>query len=98
MEALVKPVRRCARPGCDHVVKKATAKFCSVACSSADPARREALRRRAYRAPVLPLARQLTLAFSYGPGPEAALAAAAAGEDCPAGLGRLERRLAGATP
>jgi hypothetical protein len=87
--------KRCARPGCENYVKKATAKYCSVACSSVDPARREALRRRAYRAPVLPMAKQLALAFSYGPGPEAVVATLG-GEDCPWGLARLERRYAGA--
>src|SRR4030081_3850334 len=96
MDMPARTAKPCARPGCQNFVKKATAKYCSVACSSVDPARREALRRRAYRAPVLPMSKQLSLAFSYGPGPEAVLSVTPAREDCPEGLGRLERRFLGA--
>lgn len=57
------PYRTCARVGCGGTVKKRTAKYCSVQCSSIDPDRRARLRERARRGMVLPLARQLHLDF-----------------------------------
>ncbi|HVC39752.1 MAG TPA: hypothetical protein VNH20_07270 [Candidatus Dormibacteraeota bacterium] len=53
----------CARTGCSALVKKQTAKYCSVQCSSLDPDRRARLRARARSGQVLPLARQLRLDF-----------------------------------
>jgi hypothetical protein len=55
--------RQCARTGCSALVKKQTAKYCSVQCSSLDPDRRARLRERARSGRVLPLARQLQLEF-----------------------------------
>ena len=86
--------RICARPGCSETVKKPTAKYCSVRCCAVDPERHERLReqaRRNARTPVLPLARQLAIAFSEGsPNPEEMLVALCQGrEDAPAGLRRL---------
>ncbi|HEY6537731.1 MAG TPA: hypothetical protein VI138_01670 [Candidatus Dormibacteraeota bacterium] len=57
------PLRVCARVGCGAPVKKQTAKYCSVQCSSLDPDRRARLRERARSNRVLPLARQLRLDF-----------------------------------
>ncbi len=56
-------LRVCARAGCTDRVKKRTAKYCSVQCSSLDPDRRARLRERARSGQVLPLARQLRLDF-----------------------------------
>jgi hypothetical protein len=56
-------LRTCARAGCAAPVKKQTAKYCSVRCSSLDPDRRARLRERARSGQVLPLARQLRLDF-----------------------------------
>jgi len=56
-------LRVCARTGCVALVKKQTAKYCSVQCSSLDPDRRARLRERARSGRVLPLARQLRLDF-----------------------------------
>lgn len=56
-------LRPCARAGCAALVKKQTAKYCSVRCSSLDPDRRARLRERARSGRVLPLARQLRLDF-----------------------------------
>jgi hypothetical protein len=55
--------KQCARIGCSALVKKPTAKYCSVQCSSLDPDRRARLRERARSGTVLPLARQLRLEF-----------------------------------
>ena len=87
-------LRTCARPGCTETVKKPTGKYCSVRCCSVDPERHERLReqaRRHARTPVLPLARQLAIAFSEGsPNPEEMLTLLCQGrEDAPAGLRRL---------
>jgi len=57
------PNRVCARAGCHALVKKRTAKYCSVQCSSLDPDRRARLRERARSGQVLPMARQLRLDF-----------------------------------
>ncbi len=57
------PYRVCARAGCEATVKKRTAKYCSVRCSSIDPDRRARLRERARHGVVLPLAHQLRLDF-----------------------------------
>ncbi|MGH7758711.1 MAG: hypothetical protein ACREN7_05325, partial [Candidatus Dormibacteria bacterium] len=57
------PRRLCAREGCGRPVKKQTARYCSVKCSSQDPYRRARLRARARSGRVLPLARQLRLDF-----------------------------------
>ena len=56
-------LRVCARTGCAELVKKQTAKYCSVQCSSLDPDRRARLRERARSGRVIPLARQLRLDF-----------------------------------
>jgi hypothetical protein len=85
--------RICARRGCNQVVHKRTAKYCSVRCCAVDPERRERIRlqsRRAHERP-LPLVRQLTITLSSQPSdPEAQLAQmGAAREDVPAGMRRL---------
>jgi hypothetical protein len=75
------------------LVKKPTAKYCSVRCCAIDPERHERLRVQARRASARPLtmAHQLSLnlhqtAFD----PEAQLALLCAGrEDVPAGMSRL---------
>ncbi|MGH7641642.1 MAG: hypothetical protein ACRENX_01265 [Candidatus Dormibacteria bacterium] len=56
-------LRVCARTGCLSLVKKQTAKYCSVQCSSLDPDRRARLRERARSGRLLPMARQLRLDF-----------------------------------
>jgi len=67
-------------------VKKQTAKYCSVQCSSLDPDRRARLRERARSGQVLPLARQLRLDFE---GEELGLALLDHGrEEIPRGLAR----------
>ncbi len=53
----------CARLGCDTLVKKPTAKYCSIRCCALDPARQERLRVRARRAPIVPMAHQLSIVF-----------------------------------
>lgn len=83
--------RICARAGCTQPVKKPTAKYCSVRCSSLDPERCARLRLQARRAgrTVLPMARQLTMTLTASPD-EAHLARLGAGrEDIPAGMSRL---------
>ncbi len=57
------PAKVCARAGCGAKVKKQTARYCSVQCSSQDPDRRARLRARARAGQLLPLARQLRLDF-----------------------------------
>ena len=87
-------VRICARRGCLSAVKKPTGKYCSVRCCSVDPERHERLReqaRRNARTPVLPMARQLAIAFrESASNPEELLSLLCQGrEDTPAGLRRL---------
>ncbi|MGH7705612.1 MAG: hypothetical protein ACRENY_07065 [Candidatus Dormibacteria bacterium] len=80
------PRRLCAREGCTAPVKKRTAKYCSVQCSSLDPDRRARLRERARSGRVLPLAHQLRLDFQ---GEEMGLALLEHGrEEVPLGLSR----------
>ncbi|HUY61701.1 MAG TPA: hypothetical protein VMW49_07475 [Candidatus Dormibacteraeota bacterium] len=81
------PPRQCARMGCQNLVHKRTARYCSVRCSSLDPTRRARLRAGARRGRVLPMAHQLTLNFDAAEADLAALAMAR--EDVPAGLARL---------
>jgi hypothetical protein len=84
------PPKICARPGCDAFVKKATAKYCSIRCCALDPSRQERLRRQARRAPIVPLAHQLSLMFQVHSDIEASLDGRTFGrEDIPAGLQRL---------
>jgi hypothetical protein len=92
------PRRVCARRGCCVAVKKPTAKYCSVQCCSLDPERLEKLRtqaRRASRRTVLPMSRQLQIAFAPAANPAAVnpeelLNALCEGrEDVPAGMRRL---------
>jgi hypothetical protein len=84
------PPKICARPGCDVCVKKATAKYCSIRCCAIDPSRQERLRRQARRAPIVPLAHQLSLIFQVHSDIEASLDDRIFGrEDIPAGLQRL---------
>jgi len=84
------PPRICARPGCIASVKKATAKYCSISCCALDPSRQERLRRQARRAPIVPLAHQLSIIFQVHPDIEASLDERTFGrEDIPAGLQRL---------
>ena len=78
--------RVCARADCTALVKKQTAKYCSVQCSSLDPDRRARLRERARSGRLLPLARQLRLDFE---GEEMGLALLDNGrEEIPLGLSR----------
>jgi hypothetical protein len=80
----------CARPGCEASVKKATAKYCSISCCAMDPSRQERLRRQARRAPIVPLAHQLSMIFQVHRDIEASLDDRTFGrEDIPAGLQRL---------
>ncbi|TMF58192.1 MAG: hypothetical protein E6I16_11860 [Chloroflexi bacterium] len=84
------PPRICARPGCCASVKKATAKYCSISCCAIDPSRQERLRRQARRAPIVPLAHQLSIMFQVHPDIEASLDERTVGrDDIPAGLQRL---------
>jgi hypothetical protein len=84
------PLKICARPGCDASVKKATARYCSIRCCAIDPNRQERLRRQARRAPIVPLAHQLSIIFQVHPDIEASLDDRTLGrEDVPAGLQRL---------
>ncbi len=79
-------LRICARSGCSNLVKKQTAKYCSVRCSAEDPDRRARLSRRAKDGRLLPLARQLPLAFDTD---ELAIGKAAESrEEIPQGLSR----------
>ncbi|MHB8324682.1 MAG: hypothetical protein ACYDEA_07120 [Candidatus Dormibacteria bacterium] len=79
-------LRVCARVGCPNLVKKHTAKYCSVPCSAQDPDRRARLRERARSGTVLPLARQLQLDFDSE---EQQIASIATGrEEVPQGLRR----------
>jgi hypothetical protein len=84
--------RVCARQGCSALVKKPTAKYCSVRCCTVDPERRQRLRlssRRSTRR-VLPMSRQLSLALSSANNPEAALVGFGEGrEDIPRGMSRF---------
>ncbi|MGH7610071.1 MAG: hypothetical protein ACREOD_09110 [Candidatus Dormibacteria bacterium] len=80
------PAKVCARVGCGRAVKKLTAKYCSVSCSSQDPDRRARLRARARAGQLLPLARQLRLDFETE---EMQLTLLGAGrEEIPVGLSR----------
>src|SRR5438105_4486988 len=85
--------RTCARRGCTALVKKRTAKYCSISCCAIDPERHERLRNQARRAGAHPLAmtRQLSLGFPVSRfDPEAQLAQLCEGrEDVPAGMSRL---------
>lgn len=84
------PFKVCARPGCEALVKKATAKYCSIRCCAMDPSRQERLRRQARRAPIVPLAHQLSIMFQVHSDIEASLEGRSFGrEDIPAGLQRL---------
>jgi hypothetical protein len=84
------PLKGCARPGCQSLVKKATAKYCSIGCCAADPNRQERLRRQARRAPIVPLAHQLSIMFQVHPDIEASLDdRTMSRDDMPAGLQRL---------
>ena len=84
------PLKVCARPGCEALVKKTTAKYCSIGCCAADPNRQERLRRQARRAPILPLAHQLSIIFQVHSDIEASLDdRVMSREDVPAGLQRL---------
>jgi hypothetical protein len=84
------PLKICARPGCDASVKKATAKYCSIRCCAIDPSRQERLRRQARRAPIVPLAHQLSIIFQVHADIEASLDERTFGrDDIPAGLQRL---------
>ncbi len=79
-------LRICARSGCANLVKKQTAKYCSVRCSAEDPDRRARLSRRSREGRLLPLARQLPLAFDSE---ELSIGTAAQGrEEIPQGLSR----------
>lgn len=82
----------CARVGCDERVKKATAKYCSVACCATDPARLSLLRERSRIASQRPLhmSRQLSIPFGCGSDDEQLLERLCAGrEDAPLGMSRL---------
>jgi hypothetical protein len=71
-------------------VKKSTARYCSIRCCAQDPVRKERLRRQARRAPIVPMAHQLSLTFKANPDLEAWLMAQLPnGEEIPAGLQRL---------
>lgn len=87
------PIHRvCARRGCGALVKKATAKYCSVRCCAIDPERLERLRAQARRsARPLALSHQLSLDLPTAEfDPEAELAALCRErEDVPAGMSRL---------
>ena len=86
----VTSLKICARPGCETSVKKATAKYCSISCCAMDPVRQERLRRQARRAPIVPLAHQLSIMFQVHSDIEASLDGRTFGrEDIPAGLQRL---------
>jgi hypothetical protein len=85
-------LRMCARRGCGAIVKKRTAKYCSIRCCAIDPERHERLRNQSRRSvPPLPMTRQLTLGLQAGGfDPEAQLALLCVGrEDIPAGMSRL---------
>src|SRR5438067_13263224 len=84
------PPRICARPGCCASVKKATAKYCSISCCAIDPSRQERLRRQARRAPIIPLAHQLSIIFLVHPDIDASVDEQTLGPaDLPAALRRL---------
>ncbi len=79
-------LRVCARSGCGNLVKKQTARYCSVRCSSEDPDRRARLSERARSGRLLPMSRQLQLDFDSE---EVRIAAIAPGrEEVPMGLSR----------
>ncbi|HYM51653.1 MAG TPA: hypothetical protein VET65_13925 [Candidatus Limnocylindrales bacterium] len=82
-------VKRCACPGCENPVKKATARYCSIRCCAQDPVRQERLRRQARRAPIVPLAHQLSIIFQVHPDIESSLENRTLREDVPGGLQRL---------
>ncbi|MHB8718128.1 MAG: hypothetical protein ACYDAC_04445 [Candidatus Dormibacteria bacterium] len=84
--------RVCSRRGCTQPVNKPTAKYCSVACCSLDPERRERMRKSVQRSSrrVIPMQRQLTLGFGAWPNPEAEIARFCEGrEDVPRGMSHL---------
>ncbi len=83
-------VKLCASPACEHPVKKPTARYCSIRCCAQDPVRKERLRRQARRAPIVPLAHQLSMTFKAHPDIEVWLdTQLLSREDIPAGLQRL---------
>lgn len=75
------------------LVKKPTAKYCSIRCCAIDPERHERLRNQARRASArpLPMTHQLSIGFTaVGIDAEALLAQLCEGrEDVPAGMSRL---------
>jgi hypothetical protein len=84
--------RICARIGCQTMVNKATAKYCSVLCCSTDPQRLSRMRERSRIASrqVLPMSRQLAIPFGSHDGAEQMLALLCEGrEDAPLGMARL---------
>jgi hypothetical protein len=84
------PSRTCSRAGCTNLVNKSTARYCSIRCCAQDPVRKERLRRQARRAPIVPMAHQLSLTFKANPDLEAWLMAQLPnGEEIPAGMQRL---------
>jgi len=86
----IAPLKICARPDCGASVKKVTAKYCSIRCCAIDPSRQERLRRQARRAPIVPLAHQLSIIFQVHPDIEASLdERTLSQDDIPAGLQRL---------
>jgi hypothetical protein len=83
-------LKRCACPGCENPVKKVTARYCSIRCCAQDPVRHERLRRQARRAPIVPLAHQLSIMFQIHPDIESFMDDRTLNrEDVPAGLQRL---------
>ena len=79
--------RLCARTGCGQPVKKPTNKYCSRACCVIDPARIARLKVAGHRR-VLPLARQLDLAFT-GVDESLLVGDCEEPEEAPMGLSRL---------
>lgn len=85
------PAKTCARMGCTGLVKKTTAKYCSVSCCAQDPARHERLRRMARGLRIYPMSHQLTISFPAHRGSEASLdRLRELREDVPQGLHRLQ--------
>src|ERR1700730_18411318 len=86
----IAPIKITARPGCEAAVKKTPDKYCSIGCCAMAPVRQERLRRQARRAPIVPLAHQLSIMFQVHPDIEASLDERTLGrDDIPAGLQRL---------
>ncbi len=83
--------KTCARVGCTDLVKKSTAKYCSVRCCAQDPERHERLRRSARGLRIYPMAHQLSISFSAHAGSEAMLdRIGVVREDVPLGMHRLQ--------